>query len=68
MCSVSAESTESKTPKYEGLLTSDGYLTTGLVVIVAESCSWLPDNQTNDFCQPMRDDILLVASLTNLLL
>ena len=35
--------------KYEGLLTRDGDLTTGLVVIVADCCSWLPDNETNDF-------------------
>lgn len=38
-----------KSQKNEGLLTNDGEMTTGLVVIVAESCSWLPDNETNYF-------------------
>lgn len=43
-CTVSGEESQCA-----GLLTSDGDLTTGLVVIVAEPCSWLPGDQTDDF-------------------
>lgn len=52
--------------KNEGLLTGNGDLTTGLVVIAAESCPWLPDKIRQIIsqfaplavCQLMRDDVL----------